>query len=237
VEFDGDRATGLVATNAAHLVLRVRARHTIVAYPIWSVLPLLPAGRVDDDLRAMSRKVEDYGTTAVGWVAGLSRMPRLRDGGAVEDYPGWNRLLVGPERHFSGGYHFPTLATRRAAPEGHHILSSCILNWVRQGERPDWPRLDDKLQYAKAYLRDLYPDLDECIEWEADRFVDTPPAFAAGWYWAPTYRHDIRLPGCQNLFVASSTLEGDLGTVDGAAFAGLESARAILAERRGAPRS
>jgi len=140
-------------------------------------------------------------------------------------------LLVGPERQFSGGYHFPTLETRRAAPEGRHTLSCCIMNWVRRGERPDWPVLDARLQHAKRYLHGLYSDLDECIEWQADRFVDTPPAFAAGWYWAPTLRHDIRLPGCNDLFVASSTLEGDLGTVDGAAYAGLESARAILAER------
>ena len=58
-----------------------------------------------------------------------------------------------------------------------------------------------------------------------------PPAVAAGWYWAPVRRHGIRMPGCRDLFIPSSTIEGDVGTVDGAAWAGLETARAILKER------
>ena len=230
VEFEGDRATGLVATSPAHLALRIRAPHTIVAYPIWSVLPLLPPERLSEELRDMADRLEDFATTGVGWVAGLKRMPKLRGTGETESYAGWNRMLVGAEREFSGGFHFPTLGTRRAAPEGRHLLSCFILHWVSRGERPHWPRLDRKLQHAKDYIRSVYADLDDCIEWESDRFVNEPPAVAAGWYWAPVKRHGVRVPGCRNLYVASSTIEGDVGTVDGSAYAGLESARAILAE-------
>jgi hypothetical protein len=231
VEFDGDRATGVVATNPAHLVLRIRARHTVVGYPIWSVLPLLPDERVSEELRAMSRGLEDCATTGVGWVAGLKRMPKVGDTGVAETYAGWNRLLVGPSREFSGGFHFPSLGGRRSAPSGHHLISCFILNWVQRGERPSWPALDAKLQHAKAYIHGVYPDLAECIDWESDRYVDAPPAVAAGWYWAPVKRHGIRMPGCRDLFIPSSTIEGDVGTVDGAAWAGLEVARQILAER------
>ncbi|MCH2170284.1 FAD-dependent oxidoreductase [Myxococcota bacterium] len=230
VEFDGERAAGLVATGPNHMALRIRARHTIVAYPIWSALDMLPDERVSAELRAMSEKLEDHGTTGVGWVAALSRMPRRADTGAVEDYEGWNRMLVGPERDFSGGFHFPSLGTRQTAPEGKHILSCFILNWIQRNERPHWPTLDRKLQHAKAYLHSLYEDLDECIEWEADRFVNDSPAVAVGWYWAPVKRHELCLPEFPGLYFASSTLEGDTGTVDGLALAGLDSARSILAE-------
>jgi len=151
----------------------------------------------------------------------------------VEDYEGWNRLLVGPSREFSGGFHFPSLGGRRSAPEGRHQISCFILNWVQRGEQPSWPDLDAKLQHAKAYIHGVYPDLAECIEWEADRYVDTPPAVAAGWYWAPVLRHGIRMPGTQDLFIPSSTIEGDVGTVDGAAWAGLTVAREILGEPAG----
>ena len=231
IEFDGDRAIGVVATNPAHLVLRVRARHTVVGYPLWSVLPLLPSERVDDEVRAMSRALEDAATTGVGWVAGLKRMPRVGATGLAEDYEGWNRLLTGPTREFSGGFHFPSLGARRTAPQDRHLLSCFILNWVRRGEAAHWPSLDEKLQHAKRYLHELYPDLADCIEWEADRYIDTPPAVAAGWFWAPVRRHGLRMPGCRDLFVPSSTNEGDVGTVDGCAWAGLEVAREILALR------
>ena len=231
IEFDGDRAVGVVATNAAHLVARIRARHTVVGYPIWSVLPLLPPERVSDEIRAMSQKLEDAATTGVGWVAGLSRLPRVATTGREEDYDGWNRLLVGPDREFSGGFHFPSLGGRRSAPDGRHLISCFILNWVQRGQTPHWPSLDDKLQHAKQYIHGVYPDLAECIEWEADRYIDTPPAVAAGWFWAPVRRHGLEIPGCRDLFIPSSTGEGDVGTVDGCANAGLQVARAILAQR------
>ena len=110
------------------------------------------------------------------------------------------------------------------------MLSCFILNWVQHDERPHWPTLDRKLQHAKAYLRSLYSDIDECIEWEADRFINDSPAVAVGWYWVPTKRHELQLSEFPGLYLASSTLEGDMGTVDGAAYSGLASARSILAE-------
>lgn len=228
VEFDAERATGLVATSSSHLVLRVRARHTIIGYPVWNAVKLLPPERVEPELREMARKLEDFGTTGVGWVAGLRRMPRRLDTGEAETYPGWNRMLVGPERDFSGGFHFPSLGSGCAAPKGRHLLSCFILNWVTRDEQPHWPSLSHKLEHAKAYIRSLYRDFDDCIEWQSDRFINESPAVAAGWYWAPVARHGIRVPGCSDLYIASSTIEGDVGTVDGMAYAGLESARAIL---------
>jgi hypothetical protein len=54
-----------------------------------------------------------------------------------------------------------------------------------------------------------------------------------GWFWAPVARHGVRVPGCDALYLASTTIESDAGPVDIAAEAGLAAARAVLEDERG----
>jgi phytoene dehydrogenase-like protein len=226
VTFDGARATGFVAVSPGHLALEVRARQTLVSYPIWSALPLLPPERVDPELASISRRLEDHGTDAIGLVAGLTRLPRLRTTGEVESHTGWNRLFVGPERDFQGGFHFPSLSSRRAAPEGRHLLHCLITRWLRRGERILWRESRATIDAARAYLRTFYADFDSCVEWEAVQYVARPAIM--GWFWAPVRRHGVRVPGCEGLYLANTTIESDAGPVDISAHAGLEAARAVL---------
>ena len=228
ITFDGARATGLVATSPSHLALEVRARNTIVAYPIWSALPLLPPERVDPGLATISRRLEDHNPDAIGLAVGLSRLPRLRTSGEVETHTGWNRLFVGPEREFQGGFHFPSLSSRRVAPEGKHLLHSLITRWLLKDERILWDETRATIEAARTYLRAFYSDFDECVEWEAIQWVARPAVM--GWFWAPVERHGVRVPGCEGLYLANTTIESDAGPVDISAHAGLEAARALLAD-------
>jgi phytoene dehydrogenase-like protein len=226
VTFEGTRATGLVALSANHFVLRVRAKQTIVAYPIWDALEMLPPERIDPGLAEISERLQDHVAIAMGWVVALKQMPRVRGVGYVEDYDGWNRLLIGPERTFSGGFHFPSLGSQRLAPDGKHLLHLFIMRWVRRGEQRPWGELEAALARAKAHLRKFYLDLDECTEWDADQYVRRPAM--TGWYWAPVERHPVRVAGCEDLFIASATVESDTGPADISAHAGLLAAQAIL---------
>jgi hypothetical protein len=79
-----------------------------------------------------------------------------------------------------------------------------------------------------AYLRSFYLDLDACVEWSATQWIERPACLA--WYWAPLLRHGVHVPGCPGLYLASTTFESEAGPVDISAHAGLEAARAILAE-------
>jgi hypothetical protein len=81
---------------------------------------------------------------------------------------------------------------------------------------------------VRDYLRRFYADLDDCLEWEELQWVERPSCMA--WYWAPMRRHDLRVPGCEQLYLASATIESDAGPVDVAADAGLRAARAVLGQ-------
>lgn len=226
VTFDGARATGLVALSPNHFVLRIRARHTILAYPVWDALTMLPSERIDPGLAEISRQLEDHMAIGMAWVVGLHRMPRVRATGEAEDFDGWNRLLVGPEREFSGGFHFPSLGSRRAAPEGKHLLHCMIMRWVRKGEERSWPDLEATLQRAQSYLRSFYSDFDDCIDWHADQYIRRPAM--TGWYWAPVKRHAVVVPGCENLYLAGATVESNAGPSEISVHGGLMATQAIL---------
>ena len=227
ISFDGERASGFVAVSDNHLALEVRAPVTIISYPIWSALALLPPERRDPGLVSISERLEDHCTDAIGLQVGLGRLPRLRETGEVETHRGWNRMLVGPDKVFRGGFHIPSMSSRAVAPEGKHLLHCLITRWLRRDERIDWAETKATADAARAYLSSFYADFDDCVEWEARQWVQRPAVM--GWFWAPVRRHGVEVPGCPGLYLANTTIESDAGPVDISARAGLDAARAILA--------
>lgn len=226
VDFEGRRAVGLVARDPSHLVLQVRARDVVLARPLWEALPLLPSVRVEPELARLARALEDAQADAVAWQAGLSRLPRLRSSGEPESHIGWNRVLIGPERRYSGGFHLPSLGSRAAAPRGRHLLHAFIARWLAKHERPGWEASRAAIDRLAAHLREFYVDLDDCIEWSGLQLIARPACLA--WFWSPLLRHGVRVPGCERLWIASTSFESDAGPVDIGAHAGLEAAREIL---------
>ena len=223
--FEGARAAGLVAVDEGHLALEVRARAVVLAAPVWQALRLLPPERIDPGLAALARALEDEQAEAIGWQAGLRRLPRLRATGESESHAGWNRVLVGPDARYHGGFHLPSLGSRRQAPEGRHLLHAFIGSWLARDERIPWARSRARLETLLAYLRSFYLDLDACLEWSAVQWVERPALLA--WQWSGVPRHGVRAPGCEGVYLAGTTFESEAGPIDIAAHAGLEAARAV----------
>jgi hypothetical protein len=156
-------------------------------------------------------------------------MPRVRATGELEDHAGWNRLLRGPERRYHGGWHIPSLSSRRVAPAGRHLLHLVIARFFRGAAGPGetWPAARARVDDAIAYLHRYYADLDACIEWSAHHHVAAPQSMS--WAWAPLRRHDLTMPGVRGLFLAGSTVEGPAAVVDLGAWAGRTAALDALA--------
>ncbi len=228
VTFEGTRVTGLVARDESHLVLEVRAPAVVLAAPLWEALPLIPSERIDPELAQLARALEEEQADAICWQAGLTRIPRLRSTGESEGHVGWNRVLIGPGRRYAGGFQLPSLASRRSAPAGRHLLHAFIGRWLKREQSPPWAESREAITHMIDYLKHFYLDLEECIEWSAIQWIQRPACLA--WYWATIVRHGIRAPGCDGLYLGSTTLESDAGPVDIAAHAGLEAAHAILAD-------
>jgi len=229
IRFRDGRACGFVALSDNHLALEIEAKQTLISYPIWSALPLLPPERRAPELISISRRLEDHSTDAIALQIALSRVPRLRSTGEVDTFRGWNRLLIGPEKVFRGGYHIPSLSSRAVAPPGKHLLHCLITRWVQREEHMGWEESRATIDAARRYLSAFYLDLDECVEWESRQWVQRPGVM--GWFWAPVRRHGVDVPGCPGLYLANSTIESGAGPVDINAHAGLLAAQAMLAEK------
>ena len=156
-------------------------------------------------------------------------MPRVRTTGELEDFAGWNRLLRGPERRYHGGWHVPSLSSRRVAPAGRHLLHLVIARFFHgtAGPGETWLAARARLDDAIGYLHRYYADLDACIEWSSYHRVAAPQSMS--WAWAPLRRHELTMPGVRGLLLAGSTVEGPAAVVDLGAWAGRAAAQEALA--------
>ncbi|HLK10633.1 MAG TPA: FAD-dependent oxidoreductase [Candidatus Binatia bacterium] len=227
---DGGRVHGAVAVDRANLVREVQAPVAVCTYPVWELFDLIDARRFPPGFVAAAEALARYRADLIGWQAGLRRLPTVRATGRPDDHAGWNRFLLGAagERRYAGGYHLPSLTSRRAAPPGKHLLSWVMARFFDGGTTagPPWTAARAHLDAAIAYLRRYYADLDDCIEWSAYQYVTAPQSMS--WAWAPLERHGLTVPGIEGLLLASATLEAPAAIVDVSAYAGLAAAHAVL---------
>src|SRR5262245_27152696 len=228
---DAGQVRGVGAVDQSNLVCEVRAPVVISTYPVWENFELIDARRFPGDFVAAALELQRYRADLIGWHAGLRRVPTVRATGQPDDHPGWNRFLLGSagERRYAGGYHIPSLTSRRAAPAGKHLLSWVMARFFDGGTTsgPSWTEARAHLDMAVEYLRRYYADFDACVEWSAYQYVAAPQSMS--WSWAPVKRHALTVPGIDGLLLASATLEAAAGIVDISAYAGRAAAHAVLA--------
>ena len=226
VTFDGNRATGLVVLGNNNIVTEIRAAATVVAFPIWQSLRLLPSALVPEKTQTMARQLEDEQADGVALQFGLKGIPIVRETGLPEEFDGWNRVLVGPGKFYSGGWYLPSLVSQRSAPEGKHLLHLFIARWQKADERRPFAEGRERLERVREYLAHFYNGFENQVEWSQYQLVERPACLA--WKWAGLPRHGVTLDSLSALFLAGSTIESDAGSIDVGADAGMRAARAVL---------
>jgi phytoene dehydrogenase-like protein len=233
VMVENGEVRGVVAANAASLVEVLEAPIVITDYPGWRLPELVDAARLPAGWLEAAERTGAYGADAISLWAGLSRLPMRRTDGQPEDgHSPWQRILRGSGaiRRFHGGFYFPSLLSRRSAPEGKHLLGVEIVGSGETGK--SWSCFDAArrdLDVNLAHLREYYADLDDCIEWARYQYV-TPPQYLS-WYAKPILRHSVKVSTIDGLYVAGSTSEGTGSWVDIEAEAALEAVRLAQLER------
>ncbi len=225
------RAVGALGVDPHCQLLEVRAPRVVFTSAAWELAELVDSATLPASFVRDARALEAYKGDLVGWQAALSRLPRLRASGEPDAHDGWNRFLEGPECTYRGGYQIPSLTSRRAAPDGKHVLCMVMNRWLQGGSRTPqpWGEARRALDANLAYLREhVYSDLDDCIEWA--RHVYHPAPQAMTWWHGPGPRHGLEDAGIGGLLLASHTLEApsSVGNVDMGAYAGRLAAQRAL---------
>ncbi len=190
-------ARGILVRDERGFVTEIEADYVIYAGIAYDLENYVSKELIDESWwqRAYSTKKHELPTTAL--YLGLKEIPRKRDG-VVEDWIGWNRLLVGDDRTYGGGWFIPSLASKRSAPEGKHLLEAVYGGPASYGNGKK--ALDTLLEYIKAY----YPGIESLIEWQQVQYHTSPST--TGWSFSGSERVPVEGP-LQGLFMVSSTSE------------------------------
>ena len=215
------RAVGVEARRRdASAVETFPASAVVCNAPVWQALDLLPAAALPAEAAAAARACGVVGGVIAAAFA-FDGLPALRAGGRGDDFPGWTRLLIGPEARFGGGMVWATLHSPRNAPPGQHVLQAMRLSTAAEVADAD------RVAAAHAAFRRM---LDEI-------YADAGPRLRRQWAWtmsdgseylihaAP--RPAIQAAGVGGLYFVGETTDVPAIQMDAAALSAIRCAAMI----------
>ena len=221
IAIDGGRAVGVAAHDRMRpFQQRLPADVVICNAPAWRVFELAAPHHFPPEFAAGVR-----GCAAVGGVIAaafaFARLPRLRESGEPDAFPGWTRLLIGAESEFGGGMLWATLHSPHNAPAGHHVLQAMRLS----------PHADiadaDRVGALHGAFRTM---LDEI-------YLDARAALVRDWSWVTrdgseymihcARKPPVRAPGVDGLFFVGESTDVPAIQMDAAALSALQCAELL----------
>jgi hypothetical protein len=148
-------------------------------------------------------------------------LPRLRASGEADTFPGWTRLLIGPEREFGGGLLWATLHSPHNAPPGKHVLQAMRLSPHR--DIADAARVQYVHDAFRAMLDEIYLDVDDTLLWQR-RWINRD---GSEYMITAAPKPPLQPPGVDGLFIVGESATGGAVQMDNAALSALRAAEII----------
>jgi phytoene dehydrogenase-like protein len=225
----GNRVTGIVTRDICSAVQVFEAPHVVFAYPIWSIFSLLKPELLPPDVVKNAKELEKYKGDFISINMGLSRLPKIRGTGEIEQSPIFKRVLRGHNHDYSGGWFLPSLASKLQAPAGKHMLTIAMgTSGEGSADFPAFTTFEEaksRVEPTLSYVRRYYQDLDEITEWMTYNLVKAPTISEV---WRPVRKAPLEAPTLKGLYFAECTTEVDGYEQDIAANAALQTCDLIL---------
>ena len=208
---EGGKAKGIVIADKAGIVQELFAPVVIFSWAIWYVLDLLDEALLAEDLVRNARRLEkSYDIDTIFVNMGLSRLPTIRASGKQDDYASFQRVVVGPDRDYGGGWLLSSLATPTAAPPDKHLITFmyCSGGSIYE-EHPPFKSFSEAKEEitgtTMACARNYYLDLDEISEWASFKYHKAPSQL--GWCFSPIEKAPVKCPTIEGLYFVSGSTE------------------------------
>lgn len=184
---------GLIVRTIEGFVRELRTATLIYAECAFRFLDLVKPGQLPDEWVAQARSTRQWELPMVNLFLGLSGVPTIRATGEPETFASWNRLMLGPDRVYGGGWIMSSAASERAAPPGKHLLELCFADNGTKREdgrlaRMTFEELKANMDVLVRYVYDFYDGLDALVEWSEYSYTIE----AGGHHWA--YKAGDRVP-------------------------------------------
>lgn len=215
------RAAGVAAHDRRRpFEERLNAAAVVCNVPAWRIFEVVAprhfaAGFVDHTRRC----------AAVGGVIAAAfafdGLPSLRETAAPDDFPGWTRLLIGPEAAFGGGMVWTTLHSPANAPAGQQVLQAMRLSPLT--DIADAARTELVHDTFRAMLDELY--------------LDASAKLLRQWRWVtrdgseymihPAPKPPVAAPGVAGLYFVGESTDVPAIQMDAAALSALRCAELL----------
>jgi phytoene dehydrogenase-like protein len=207
----GGKVKGIVIVDKAGNVQELRAPVVIFSWAVWYILDLIEEGLLPGDLVKNARKLEnEYDIDTVFVNMGLSRLPTVKTSGKQDDYASFQRVVVGPDRDYGGGWLLSSLATPTVAPLDKHLITFmyCSGGSIYQKHPPfkSFSEAKEKItSRTVACARNYYADLDQITEWTSFKYHKAPSQL--GWCFSPIEKAPVKCPSVEGLYFVSGSTE------------------------------
>jgi len=183
----GGKVEGVLIVDKAGNVRELRAPVVIFSWAVWYVLDLMDERLLPDD-----------------------RLPTVKASGKLDDYASFQRVVVGPDRDYGGGWLLGSLATPTVAPPDKHLITFmyCSGGSIYEKHPPfkSFSEAREKItRTAMACARNYYLDLDEISEWTSFKYHKAPSQL--GWCFSEIEKAPVRCPTVDGLYFVSSSTE------------------------------
>jgi phytoene dehydrogenase-like protein len=226
-----DRAvTGVVVRDRSSTIQVISAPQVVFAQPAWELLDLLDESLIPADVRSNVTKLKGYGGDVMLMCMGLSELPVIRSSGQQDEDYTFNRILKGDNCGYGGGWWIPSVASKRQAPEGKHLIEIAFgtSGPGSEGHEPfkSFAEAKEKIDFSFDYMSRYYGNLSDILEWKTYNLVTAPTICEV---WKPVRRAPLTLDTVLGLYMVDCTTEVDGQEQDIAANAAIQAAELIVA--------
>jgi phytoene dehydrogenase-like protein len=222
VVHDG-RVSGVVAHGPQPYQESYVADVVVSNLPIWTLFDIISDRHFAADFAANARHYAKVGGT-VGVAYAFKDLPRLRETGEPDRFPGWTRLLVGAERDFGGGLFWPSHHSPRNALAGMHLLQGMRL--ASQSILADAEQVDRIVANFDRLVRQIYAGVDDLLLWRRRWITRDGTEYLI----SAVPRPEVRAPVIGGLYFVGETINLPSVQMDAAAHSALECARLITSD-------
>jgi hypothetical protein len=201
---------------------RIDAGAVVSNLPIWTLFDIIAERTFPPEFVTNARHYAKVGGT-VGVAYAFRKLPVLRETGELDRFPGWTRLLVGPERGFGGGLFWMSHHSPRNAPPGQHLLQGMRL--VPQSTIADHGAVERIVADFDSMVCEMYRDLEDALLWRRRWITRDGTEYMI----SAVPRPNVQAPAVGGLYFVGETINLPSIQMDNAAHSALECARLIKA--------
>jgi phytoene dehydrogenase-like protein len=218
---DGSRAVGVAAHTRAQPFQEYFAADAVICnVPVWQLFDLVAPRHFPPTFIDAARRCGAVGGVVAAAFA-FDGLPRLRETGEPDAFPGWTRLLTGSDAAFGGGLLWATLHSPHNAPPGQHVLQAMRLS----------PHADIADAARARAIHDAFRAMVDEI------YLDVPATLRREWRWVTRDGSDymihrgpkapVQAPGVERLFLVGESTDVQAIQMDAAALSALRCAELL----------